>query len=229
LLEHRVVVGTPTVLKVSMAGVSYGVAGGQGECAIVIREVFGVGNLLDEDSHKPFGVAGRAGAEFIRADRVRDMVLGVGAHGVHTIPARREQDLDANRVTVTLGEVERLRIVSIGEATVAECIVVGSVPHGLGRGTGDHSEALGKLHMRLIATMQVVDSPSRRHELVLSGVLMLVVERWSPVVGFVFLDLDTRARAFAEHIEIVSSIKVATADYVVNMLARIGLILVRVI
>jgi len=228
LLEDRVGVGTPTVLEVSMAGVSYGVASGQGECAFIIREVFGVGKLLEEDSHKPFGVAGRAGAGFMIADRVRDMVLEVGARNVHAIPALREHDLDANPVTLTLGEFERLRIVSVVvEAMVVECFVVCRVRHGLGSGTSDHSEALRKLHTRLIATMQVVDSPSRRHELVLAGVLMLVVERWSPVVGFVFLDLDTRARAFAEVIVIVSSSKVATADYVVNMLARVGLIPVR--
>ena len=51
---------------------------------------------------------------------------------------------------------------------------------------------------------------------------MLVVERWSPVVGLVFLDLDARARTLAEIIVIVSSTKVATADYVVNMLASPG-------
>ena len=55
---------------------------------------------------------------------------------------------------------------------------------------------------------------------------MLVVERWGPVVGLVFLDLDGRARALPEVIVIVSSSKVVTADYVVNMLARIGLALV---
>ena len=56
---------------------------------------------------------------------------------------------------------------------------------------------------------------------------MLVVERWGPVVGLVFLDLDARARALPEDIRIVSSSKVVTADYVVNMLARIGLLPVR--
>ena len=65
MLEDRVLGGIPTVLEVSMAGVSYGVASGQGECAVVIREVFGFGDLFDEDSDKPFRVGGRAGAEFM--------------------------------------------------------------------------------------------------------------------------------------------------------------------
>jgi len=60
------------------------------------------------------------------------------------------------------------------------------------------------------------------HELELAGVPMLIVERWRPVVGLVFLDLDGRAGAFPELIKVVSSIKVVSADYVVNMLARIG-------
>ena len=145
-----------------MAGVSYGVSSGQGECAIVIREFAGVGKLLEEDRHNPLGVAGRAGAAFMRAYRVRDMVLEVGARSVDAIPARLEHDLDANRVAMMLGEFERLRIVSATEAVVVECVVVSRVPLGLGSGTSDHSEALRKLHNRLIVctTVQVVDGPS---------------------------------------------------------------------
>ena len=116
--------------------------------------------MLDEDGDKPFRVGGRAGAEFMRAYRVRDVVLEVGARSIHAIPARREHDLDANRVALMLGEFERLRVVSAAEAMVVECVVVSRVPLGLGRGTSDHSETLRKLHMRLIATMQVVDGPS---------------------------------------------------------------------
>ena len=47
---------------------------------------------------------------------------------------------------------------------------------------------------------------------------MLVVERWSPVVGPVFLDFGARAIALAERIEIVCSRKFAAAHDVVNML-----------
>ena len=88
------------------------------------------------------------------------MVLEVGARSVHAIPARLEHDLDANRITLTLGEFERLRIVSSTEAMEVECVVVGRVPLGLVSGPSDHSETLRKLHMRLFATMQVVDGPS---------------------------------------------------------------------
>jgi len=48
---------------------------------------------------------------------------------------------------------------------------------------------------------------------------VLVVERWSPVVGLVFLDFDARALALAECIEIVCSRKSAAAYDIVNMLA----------
>ena len=210
-----------------MIGVSYVVASGQGECAIVILELVGFGKLLEEDRHKSFGMGGRAVTGFKRADRERDMVLEVGTRSILAIPARREHDLDAYPVwTSLLGEFERLRGVSLGifsEAMEPESVVVGRVPPGLVSGTSDHAKTLRKLYVRLLATMEVVDTPSCCwHELKLAGVPMLVVETWSPVVGLVFLNLDARTRALAERIIIVSSSKVATADYVVNMLARIG-------
>jgi len=87
LLEDRVWGGIPTVLEVGMAGVSYGVACRQDEGAVVVLEIAGVGHLLEEECHKPDGVTGRAGASFLRADGVRDMVLEVGARNVLAIPA----------------------------------------------------------------------------------------------------------------------------------------------
>ena len=51
---------------------------------------------------------------------------------------------------------------------------------------------------------------------------MLVVERWKPVVGFVFLDKDSRARALEERIGVVCSIKVVATKYIMNVLAIAG-------
>ncbi len=47
---------------------------------------------------------------------------------------------------------------------------------------------------------------------------MLVVKRWSPVVGLVVLDIDGRASALAERIEIVGRSKLAAAYYTMNVL-----------
>ena len=86
-LENRVRGSIPTVLEVSVAGVPYVVTSRQDEGAVVIFKVLGMGNLLDEDGHKPNGMGGRASASFMRTDRVRDVVLEVGARGVPTVPA----------------------------------------------------------------------------------------------------------------------------------------------
>lgn len=226
LLEDRVWGGIPTVLEVSMAGVSYVVASRQDESAGVVLELGRVGELLEEDGHKADRVGVRAFASFVGAERVRDMVLEVGARSVLAIPARLEHDLDANPVgTILFGEFQRLRVVG-AEAMIVECVVVGRVLRSLIRGTSDHAETRRKLNKVLVglATMQIVDSPAcTRDKLELAGVLMLVVESWSPVVGKVLLDLDGRTRALAEGIIIVSSSKVVATDYVVNMLGRIGL------
>lgn len=164
LLENRVRGGIPTVLEVRVAGVPYVVTGRQDEGAVVIFKVPSMGNLLDEDGHEPNGMGGRAGASFMRTGRVRDVVLEVGARGVPTIPARREQDLDTNAVgTSTLRERERLwdgRLVE-AEAMVVEGLVPGIRAHRASAGlAGDHTETLGELlDVGFGASMQVVDSP----------------------------------------------------------------------
>ena len=86
-LEDRVRGSIPTVLEISMAGVPDVVACSQGEGAVVVFEVLRMGKLLKEDGHEANGVGGRAGASFLRTDRVRDMVLEVGARGIPTVPA----------------------------------------------------------------------------------------------------------------------------------------------
>ena len=152
-----------------------------------------MGNLLEEDRHKPHGVGGRAGASFMRTDRVRDVVLEVGARDVLTIPACWEHDLDANAVGArALWERERLgdgRLVKT-EAMVVESLVRCIIAlRASGSRTGDHAETLGELlDIGFGAAMQVVDGPVCRYEFELAGVPVLVVERWSPVVGFVVLD-----------------------------------------
>jgi len=88
-----------------MVGISYVVAGRQDEGAVIILVLEGIGDLLEEDGDKPDGVGGWAFASFMRANRVRDMVLVVGARYVLAIPARLEHDLDAKPAgTMTLGE-----------------------------------------------------------------------------------------------------------------------------
>ena len=125
LLENRVRGGIPTVLEVSMAGVSYGVASSQDEGAVVVFKIASPGDLLDEDGHKADGMGCRAGASFMGANRVRDMVLEVGACRILAIPACWEHDLDANPIgTVLFGEFERLWTVT-AEAMVVECLVRG--------------------------------------------------------------------------------------------------------
>ena len=138
-------------------------------------------------------MGGRAGAPFMRTDRVRDVVLEVGARGVLTIPARWEHDLDANAVGA-IAHWERVRL-SDGRLVIAEAMVVESLLRGIrahrasGSRAGDHAETLGELlNIGFGATMQVVDGPVRRYEFEQAGVPVLVVERWSPVVGFVVLD-----------------------------------------
>ncbi len=108
-----------------MAGVPYVVTGSQGEGTVVVFEVLGMGNLLDEDGHESNGMGGRAGTSFLRTNRVRDMVLEVGARGIPTIPARWEQDLDANAVgAIAVRESERL---CDGRFVKAEAMVVESL------------------------------------------------------------------------------------------------------
>jgi hypothetical protein len=163
-LENRVRGSIPTILEVSVAGVPYVVTSRQDESAVIVWEVLSMGELLDEDGHKSNGMGGGAGTSFVRTDRVRDMVLEVGACGVPTIPARWEQDLDANAIgTFTLWEGERLwdgRFV-VAEATVVEGLVRGVGAHRVSGGlAGDHAEALGELpNVGFGATMQVVDGP----------------------------------------------------------------------
>ena len=129
----------------------------------------------------------------MRTDRVRDVVLEVGARDVLTIPACWEHDLDANAVGArALWERERLgdgRLI-IAEAMVVEGLVRWIITHrASGSRAGDHAETLGELsNIGFGATMQVVDGPVYRYELELAGVPVLVVERWSPVVGLVVLD-----------------------------------------
>jgi hypothetical protein len=80
------------------------------------------------------------------------------------IPARREQDLDANAVgAVALWERVRLwdgRLVE-AEAMVVEGLVRGIRAHRASGGrAGDHAETLGELlNVGFGATMQVVDGP----------------------------------------------------------------------
>jgi len=224
-LENGILGSVPTVLEVSVAGVPYVVTSRQDEAAIVIFEALGMGDLLDEDGHEPNGVGGRAGTSFLRTDRVRDVVLEVGARGVPTIPARREQDLDANAVgTVTFWEGERLWDGSLieAEAMVVEGLFPGISAHRASVGlAGDHAEPLGELlNVGFCATMQVVDGPVRGDELELAGVPVLVVEIWSPVVGLVVLDCDGRARALEERIGVVGISKFVATHYAVNMLTR---------
>ena len=86
--------------------------------------------------------------------------------------------------------------------------------------TCNHTEALGELmNVGFGATMKVVDAPFYRYVLELASVPVLVVESWSPVVGLVFRDDDTRAIALAGPLVIVVIRKFAAADYIVNMLA----------
>jgi len=147
-----------------VAGVPYVVAGGQDEGAVVVFEVLGMGNLFDEDSHEPDGMGGRAGASFLRTNRVRDMVLEVGTRSILTIPAGRKQDLDANTVgTVSVRECVRFwdgRFVE-AEAMVIEGLVRRIRAHRTpGRRACDHAKAWGELLNSCFgATMQVVDSP----------------------------------------------------------------------
>jgi len=146
-----------------MAGVSYVVASRQDKGAIIILVLAGVGDLLEEDRHKADGVGRRAGPSFMRTNRVRDMILEVGARSVLAIPARLEHDLDANPVgTRTLGEFERLWDggLVVAETMEVECVVVCGGTRCLFRRTSDHAETLRKLlDLLLGATMQVVDSP----------------------------------------------------------------------
>ena len=163
-LEHRVWGSVPTVLEIGMAGVSYVVTSSQGEGAIVVFEVLGVGKLLKEDGHESNGVGGGAGASFMRTDRVRNVVLEVGARGVSAIPARWEQDLDANAVgAIALRERERLRDGRLikAEAVVVERLVRGIRAHRASGGrAGDHAETRGELlDFGFGAAMQVVDGP----------------------------------------------------------------------
>ncbi len=186
-LENRVRGSIPAILEISMAGVPYVVTSRQGEGAVVVFEVLGMGHLLNEDGHESNGMGRRAGTSFMGTDRVRDMVLEVGTCDVSAIPARREQDLDANAVgAFALWERERLRD---GRLVVAEAVVVESLVRGIrahrasGGRSGDHAEPLGELlNVGFGATMQVVDGPVDRHELELAGIPVLVVESRSPVV-----------------------------------------------
>lgn len=227
LLENGIRGGIPTVLEVGMAGVSYIVTSRQDKGAVVVFEIAGLGDLLDEDGHKPDGMGGRAGASFPHAHRVRDMVPVVGTRNVLAIPARREEDLDANPFgAVALGEFLCFWDGGLveAEAMEAECLVRGIRAHRApARRAGDHAETLGELlNGFFVATVQVVDGPVGMDELELAGVFVLVVERWSPIVGLVVLGIDARASAFAELVVIVGSSKVVAADYIVNMLVRIG-------
>jgi hypothetical protein len=147
-----------------MAGKPYVVAGGQDKGTVIVFEPAGIGDLLDEDGHKPNGMGGGAGATFRRTDRVGDMVLEVGARSVLAVPARWELDLDANPVgTGAFGEFIALRD---GRLIVAEAMEVESLLRGIGAhhaSTGrasDHTETLGELlNIGFGATMQVVDGP----------------------------------------------------------------------
>jgi len=163
-LEKRVLGSVPTVLEVSMAGVPYIVTSSQDEGAVVVFKVLGMGKLLDEDRHKPDRMGGRAGASFMRTDRVRYMVLEVGARCVLTIPARREDDLNTNAVG-TIARWERVRLWD-GRLVVAEAMVVEGLVRGIrchlasGGRARDHAEILGELlDVGFGATMQVVHGP----------------------------------------------------------------------
>ena len=123
-----------------------------------------MGGLFEEDRHKPNGVGGRAGAAFMRTDRVRDVVLEVGARDVLTIPARWEHDLDANAVgAIALRERIRLgdgRLVKAKTMVVESLIRWISALRASGSRAGDHAETLGELlNIGFGATMQVVDGP----------------------------------------------------------------------
>ena len=187
LLENRVRGSIPTILEISMAGIADVITSGQREGAVVVFEVVGMGHLFNEDGHESNGMGGRAGTSFMGTDRVRNVVLEVGARDISAIPARGKQDLDANAVGVSaLWERKRLRD---GRLVVAEAMVVEGLVRWIrghrasGGGTGDHAETLGELLNDLFgAAMQVVDGPVDRYELELAGVPMLVVESWSPVV-----------------------------------------------
>ena len=129
LLENRVRGVIPTVLEVSVVGVSYVVASGQDEGTVVVLELAGVSDLLEEDGHEPERMGRRAGASFMGADRVRDVVLEVGARNVLAVPAGLEQDLQADPVgTGALGEFVRLWN---GRLVVAEAMVVERLVRGI--------------------------------------------------------------------------------------------------
>ena len=107
---------------------------------------------------------------------------------------------------------------------VVEGLVRGVRGHRASGGrAGDHAETLGELlDVGFGATVQVVDGPVGRYELELAGVPVLVVESRGPVVGLVLLDIDGRASALAERIEIVGRSKFAAAHYTMNVLAITG-------
>ena len=147
-----------------MAGISYIVASRQGEAAVVVLELAGVSDLLHEEGHEPGRIVGRACTSFLSANRIRDMVLEVGARSVLVVPAGREHDLDADPVgTGTLGEFVRLwngRLV-VAEAMIVECLLRGICAHRApGSRAGDHAETLGELvNIGFSATVQVIDGP----------------------------------------------------------------------
>ena len=123
-----------------------------------------VSDLLEKDGHDPDRKGGRAGAPFMGTDRVRDMVLKIGARHVPAVPAGREHDLDANPIgTGTLGEFIRLcnGLLVVAEAMVVKCLVRGIRAHRPpGSRAGDHAETLGELvDVSFSATVQVVDGP----------------------------------------------------------------------
>ena len=182
-------------------------------------------NLLEPDRHDPNGMGGRAGASFACTDRVRDVVLEVCARSVLTIPARREYDMHENAfVARALWErvrlwVGRLRAVTTEEAggRVRRNIRVESTSVGV---TGDHAEARRELlSVCFGATMMIVGAPLSRYVFELASVPVLVVESWSPVIGLVFRDDDSRAIALEGPLVIVVSRKFAAAGYILNMLA----------
>ena len=225
-LEDRVGGRVPAVLEVGMARVADVVAGGEDKGAVVVLKVLGVRELLEEDGHEADGVGRRAGAALLGADRVRDVVLEVGARGILAVPAGREEDLDADTVgAVAIRERERLRDGCLVEAqaVVVERLVrrIRAAHRAPRRRASDHAETGRELHdFGLGTAVQVVHGPVGGHELKLASIPVLVVQSGGPVVGFVVLDFDGGARALAESIEIVGSCKIVATDYIVDVLAK---------
>src|SRR5258706_1603495 len=160
LLEKRFLGGIPTVLEVGMGGVPYVVTSRYDEAAFVIFEGLGTENLLELERHKPNGMGVRAGVSFRRTDRVRDVVLGVCARDVPTIPARREQDTHHNAfLALALWELVRQWVgLLLIQASEEGGPVRGSRAHRTSGGrAGDHAEARREL-LNVGATMKVVDA-----------------------------------------------------------------------